>query len=365
MVGLSRTIASATAVLVILPALVLPVAAWADAETTAATSEVIHQDVLETSTTVYPEPMPPSDPDPDPDSETETDSETDPEAEGNADVGWLDRSHRGVSNRTDKLAVWADNFFGSPRSVEESPTSVLRLRPRYEWDEEEGSDWKLRVTGRLKLPRVNKRLSLVFIKDDGDPGSEFYDPGIASDGSDTAGLQYRLAKSDTSKVNLIAGFKGGPKGKLGGRYRYQVPFLKRNRFRFSEELFWIGGDGFGTLTRVDIDHSPDKSTLWRWANKGEYSEESNGVEWSTRLWRVVKLDEKSALSTFGFLNGETDQKILKNRGFGVSYRRQFLRDWLFWEIEPLYTWRKSRPEDEREGVAIIKLEFEMVFGSER
>lgn len=37
----------------------------------------------------------------------------------------------------------------------------------------------------------------------------------------------------------------------------------------SEELFWIGGDGGGTLTRGDLDHSLDDKTLLRWANKVE------------------------------------------------------------------------------------------------
>lgn len=287
---------------------------------------------------------------------------TDVPKQENVKEGWLDRGHASVENRAEKLAVWADNFFGSPRSVEESPTSVLRLRPRYEWDEEDGSEWKLRATGRLKLPQLNKRVSLVFIKDDNDLGEEFYDPGIASDGDSTAGLQYRLSKSDTSKVYLIAGMKAGPKGKLGGRYRFQVPFWSTNRFRFSEELFWIGGDGFGTLTRLDIDHSPRKETLWRWASKGEYSEESSGLEWSTRLDRAHKIDEKSAYRFYGFFAGETDSDLLTNRGFGAAYRRQFLREWLFWEIEPQYGWRKSEPEDEREGVATIQFKLEMVFG---
>lgn len=277
---------------------------------------------------------------------------------------WMDRSHKSVTNLAGKLAVWADGFFGSARAVTESPSSVLRLRPEYEWDEQEGNDWNLRANGRLKLPRLNERLSLAFITEDGNNTEEFYDPGIVSDGKSTAGLEYRLAKSETSKVSLVAALKSGPKGKLGGRYRYQVPFWQRNRFRFSEELFWIGGDGFGTLTRVDIDRSVDKDLLLRWANKAEYSEESSGVEWSTQLSLVKKLDAKSAFRSFTFLDGETDPKVLNNRGLGVAYRRQFLREWLFWEIEPRYSWRKRWPEDDREGVTTVQFKLEMVFSSE-
>ncbi len=275
---------------------------------------------------------------------------------------WIDTRHEQVSNSADDLANWVDSFFGHTRSVDDSAKSIVRIRPQFEWDEEDDTDWKLRATGKLYLPRTNERLSLVFLSEDGDFDDEFYDPALASDGASTVGLQYQIHKEERSRVNLIAGLKAGPKGKLGVKYRYQVPFGLRNRFRFSEELFWIGGDGFGTLTRADIDHSLGEGTLLRWANKAEYSEESNGVEWNSRVAWIRRLDEKSAFRLFTFIRGETDPELLKSRGFGTAYRRQFLRDWLFWEIEPQYAWRKRRPETEREGVASVKLRLEIIFG---
>lgn len=48
----------------------------------------------------------------------------------------------------------------------------------------------------------------------------------------------------------------------------------------------------------------------------------------------------------------------------MAYRRQFLREWLFWEIEPRYSWRKRWPEDDREGVTTVQFKLEMVFSSE-
>ena len=275
---------------------------------------------------------------------------------------WVDSRHHQVSNSADKLASWMDNFFGNPQTDLEAASSIIRIRPQYEWDERDGSDWKLRATGRLLLPNLNDRLSLVFEGSDGDFDEEFYDPALVSDGDSTIGLQYQLRDKPRSKLYLIAATKSGPKGKLGARYRRIRPFGDRNRFMFSEELFWIGGDGFGTLTRGDIDHSLDDKTLIRWANKVEYSEESNGAEWNTRLAWVKRLGKRSALSLFGFIRGETDPEILKGRGFGAAYRRQFIRDWLYWEIEPRYSWRKRRPDVEREGVASVKLRLEITFG---
>lgn len=277
-------------------------------------------------------------------------------------ISWLDQRHQQVSNSGDRLAGWVDAFFSSSRSVEDAASSVLRIRPQYDWDEDE-DDWKLRVTGRLYLPAASDRLSLVFLgENEDDFDTEFYDPAMAADGQSTIGLQYRLTEERHSRIDLTAGLKSGPKGKIGAKYLYQLPFGQRNRFRFSEELFWIGGDGFGTLTRIDFDHALSDDTLLRWANKAEYSEESNGVEWSTRISWIKRLQQEAALRAFVFTNGETDPRFLKSRGLGVGYRRQFWRRWLFWEVEPHYQWRKERAGDSRDGIFGVDLRLELVFG---
>ena len=174
---------------------------------------------------------------------------------------------------------------------------------------------------------------------------------------------YRLGEVEHHRFDVTAGLKSGPKGKLGTRYRYQLPFWQRNRFRFSEELYWIGGDGFGTLTRVDFDRSYGKDILVRWANRAEYSEESNGIEWTSALAWVKRLNEKSAVNVGAFMRGDTDPRYLKSRGFRTSYRRQFFRPWLFWELQPQYEWRKEDPGANRDGVFSTQLRLEVVIGS--
>lgn len=278
------------------------------------------------------------------------------------DSTWVDRRYDQISERTDRLAAWVDGFFSQSRSVEESASSLIRIRPQYEWSEDDSSDWKLRVTGRLYLPAASDRLSLVFIGENGDFDEDFDDPGLASDGSSTVGLEYRVSDREYSRVDLTLGLKAGPKGKIGTRYRYQKPFWDSNRFRFSEELFWIGGDGVGTLSRIDLDHSLDKNTLIRWANKAEYSQESNGVEWSSRLAWIKRINDKSAVRVFSYIQGETDPRYLKSRGVGTSYRRKWFRRWLFWELEPNYQWRKSEPGANRDGVFSIQARVELVLG---
>jgi hypothetical protein len=286
--------------------------------------------------------------------------ETEPDESG----AWMDSSRTTVTDSANSMAEWVDSFFGLPQADEQSASSFVRVRPQYEWDEKDHSDWKLRGTGQLQLPQLSERLSLVFFGEEGDFNDEFYDPALR-DGSSTLGLQYNLSEKRRSRFDLNIGIKAGPKGKVGGKYRYDLPFLTSSRLRFSEELFWIGGDGFGTLTRLDLDRRLGDSTLLRWANRAEYSEESNGVEWRSRMGWVTKLDKQSAYSAFTFIRGDTDPEWLKSYGLSLKYRRQFLRDWLFYEIEPRYAWRKGKHDTQRDGVASIQLRLEIRFGEKR
>lgn len=278
------------------------------------------------------------------------------------DQTWLDASYEGIDSRAEDLAHWFDNFFGHARDVQDSPDSSVRIRPGYTWDEEDGSDWKLRVTGKLYLPKASDRLSVVFLGDQGGSDDDFYDPALASDGSGSAGIQYQVRDEIKSSAYLFAGVKAGLKAKLGARYQYLQPFLEVNRMRFSEEVFWIGGDGFGSLTRLDFDHLLNEEMLLRWANKAEIREDSEGWEWNTRLSWIYRLSDREALRVFGFVRGDSDPRILRARGLGVGFRRRFLRDWLFWELEPSYAWRKRHDEPDRQGVAMVTVRVEAVIG---
>lgn len=282
---------------------------------------------------------------------------------GEAPDTWVDHRHDQLSNQADRLAGWIDGFFSESRSVEDSPSSLIRIRPEYTWDDDDGNDWRLRATGRLYLPAMSDRLSVVFMGGNSGYDETFYDPGITSDNDSAVGVQYQIQRKSRSRIDLTAGIKARFKGKLGARYLYLLPLTEKNRLRLSEEVFWIGGDGFGTLTRADFDHVIDDNTLIRLANKALYSEESNGAEWTTRLAWAKRLNDKRAVRAYVFMRGETSPRFLSSRGVGASYRRKFLRRWLFWEIEPYYEWRKHHAGDNRDGIFGTDFRVEVVLGS--
>lgn len=272
---------------------------------------------------------------------------------------WADKSYEYVTNRADNLAVWLDSFFGEASSDVDSADSRLRLRLEYKWDEDDGDDTKVRLRGKVDLPRLDERLSIVFSSEE-DEDREDVVPGSAGE-DNTAALQYRLAQTARSQLNFTVGVSSGLDFKTGLRYRYTYPISDFWRARFSERLYYKQDDGAGSVTRFDLDFSPSRDRLIRWSSDFEYGEETDGVEWGSSLAYRMRLSDEDALSYFGAVSGETDPDFLtQDYALGVRYRRNFLRKWMFFEIEPAHVWRKKTSDDNREPVWVITLRLEFL-----
>lgn len=276
---------------------------------------------------------------------------------------WLDKSHAYASQSTDTLANWIDNFFGAPQSDLESAYSSLRLSFENEWKESEGNDSNVRLRGKVHLPRIDKRLSLIFTdSEDGD--SNKVDTGISAvtgkKENTKVGLQYNIQDKKRSRLDFSVGLRSSFKGKANIRYRYEVPWGERFTHRITEMLYFVDGEGFGVRSRYELDRTLNKNRLLRWTNNLKFSEDTDGVAWSTRLLMGERLNEKSAVSYFVWTGGKTRPDYLTTSyGLGMRYRRTFYRPWLFYELEPAYAWEREELINNRQGVAILTARIEI------
>ena len=114
-----------------------------------------------------------------------------------------------------------------------------------------------------------------------------------------------------------------------------------------------------------IRDSVDSSQLWRWRTAGNFSEISAGVNWQSILSYSKALDSQRANIFYLRAFGSTRPNYLtQGYGPGMAHRRTFWKRWLFWELEPQYTWRRSDVSDEREGIASVALRLQVVFGED-
>jgi hypothetical protein len=271
---------------------------------------------------------------------------------------WIDTSHSFATNQTLALAQWMDDFFGDPEYDADRAESFLRLQFQGDWDQEDDESFRVRLRGRVQLPKLSKRLSLVFSGEDGDELTE-----DERDGEDTVGLQVEISESRRSRWDATLGFTSSGL-RPGVRFRRQDVINEKNSYRFTQRVQWEDDDGFYTTGQVDLNHFIDEDDALRWSNRVVYGEETDGAEWRTRLaWRQRRdIDGKRpyALSYFGAINGVTDpSSYVKNYRLGVEFRRKIYRDFLFFEVEPSWNYRRRNYDDDRDTAWAIMLRLEV------
>ncbi|MEH6634883.1 MAG: hypothetical protein V7700_05155 [Halioglobus sp.] len=276
----------------------------------------------------------------------------------NVPINWVDTSHAYATNQTQALTQWMDNFFGDPNYDIEKAESLVRLEWVNDWDQEDNYNTKLRLRGKLQLPKVSKRLNLVFSGEDGDELSE-----DERQNDDQVGLLYNVAERQRSRVDLTLGITSSDV-RPGIRFRNQGPITDLYGYRYTQRLQYETDEGFYTTGQVNLDRSMGESKLIRWSNRIVYGEETDGAEWRTRLsynQRVRPAHKKHQLviSYFGSINGVSDPSYTKNYRLGMLFRRQVYRQFLFMELEPSYNFRRRKIEEQRDGAWNIVIRFEV------
>lgn len=306
----------------------LAVPAWGDPVGSASTSEVAERD----SEAINSEP------------------EDDP-------VNWVDSTHAYATDQAQALAEWMDSFFGDPNYDLERAESLVRVAWRNEFDQSDGYNTKVRLRGKLQLPKISKRLNLFFGGEDGDDLSN-----DERKSEDRAGLLYTIDKRKRSRADLTLGFSS--EGfKPGVRYRNQGPLGQKSSYRYTQQVEYKDNKGFFTTGEINLEQALSETNLLRFSNEALYGEESEGTEWRSAFIlyqrRSVHKRDPRVAAWFAGVNGATDPSYIKNYRLGVLFRRQLYRPYLFVELQPSYNFRKQRDDDQRRPAWSLEINFEV------
>ncbi len=284
---------------------------------------------------------------------------------------WLDLTHSYFNQRLCEPAAWFDGFFGDPRTLEENPVgSFIRLRNAIRWDETEGWQHRASVRANLILPRLSQRVRLLVARDEqleGDyPGSSAFDD---PENRTRLGLRYLASEHARSRFDIdgtVRVSSGSLNPRLQGRYRYVRGLTDRSLGRFTQSAFWEREEGFGLTTRLDWEWLPDRDRLVRWSTRGTWSEKSDGIDWRTGLVSFRQLDLRSAVRAEIGAWGYTEPRFETEEYFvALRFRQQFLRHWLYYEVQPEHAWPKDFDTGERRNDWRITFTLEIQFENER
>ena len=285
-------------------------------------------------------------------------------AEVDESRSWLDAGRDLGVTSGDNVAQWLDDFWGDSTLVEEAPRSKLRLRLDYSWEDGDNNDSGVSLRGKLILPKMNQRLSLLFSDDDLNQDEIDVDPeqNVLGD----IYLQYKQRDDDRHRLDYKLGLTSSLALKAATKYRYRFSPSERFRGRFSEQLSFRDGEGFELDTDISFQWLLSSKNAIQLTERLKWGESTQGVEWYSGLSFNRRLEGTKSLSYFVFSRGETRPKYLNiDYGLGVKYRRSFYRPWLFYEFQPVYGWERLTPEDQRDGQLRMFFRLEMLFSDDK
>ncbi|MDP8215463.1 MAG: hypothetical protein RAO92_02390 [Candidatus Euphemobacter frigidus] len=265
--------------------------------------------------------------------------------------------HQTISHLMAQEVYKFDSFFGSNKLVDDLKVPWFRVRLGVEWKDGEKLKFKQRFHFYMPLPILEHRLGTFFGTDeDGKTEDPNYLDRHSGDPA-AAGLKYFIKDQEHLKANVNVAAKLNFKQPvifIKPVAKYEMTFGKWY-LEPRQYVFWYSDDGFGEETDFEADYSLGKHLLLRSETDTEYSETSNGVDFS-QDFSIQYLDYSIhdyphfAISLGWESSGHTwpSSKFFRHEAT-LRLRHRIWRPWLRLEYGPRLSWERiTADEDEGE-----------------
>ena len=297
-----------------------------------------------------------------------------PHRQATANNTYIDKVQNKFSNSLQKRAQSIDGWFGEPNPEKPASASIRILLDTY-WNEYDDFTIKPRIRGRIKLPTLQNRLSIVFgddaldneirnnitISNENPQG----DPNKTTDSrqyrSDNASLAVRWSEWKNPwgiDSDLDLGVRSGDDIYI--RAKLQKDWLLHNNFStHAEQIYRYGLDSkhYNRLN-LEIRHArPNHAFLTNQFSLIYTDNDHQEFNWENRLFRQHQFFHDNCFNYGIYMGGEIENSTADLNSYGpfFSWRQPFLRDWFFVQAEMNYYNNKTEDRNHHVG-ALLRLE---------
>ncbi|HET8731416.1 MAG TPA: hypothetical protein VFM34_09950 [Moraxellaceae bacterium] len=281
-------------------------------------------------------------------------------------MGWMDRQQCVFSGRAIMTARWIDDFFGDWYSDEAS--MMARLATRTLFTQGQGLTTRVGLHASFSLPNARERLRLVVSDDeDEDPTGQQgrrIPASLQDTGRMSAALRWISVKEKTLESNFDIGARGIAPIDVFARYRLRKTWSISSDAvaRLTETLRYGSDSRERYTTELNLERALDDRAVLRFSSLYDYSHDfrDQGFLWNHGVSVSRALPDARSYSYGVTLSGHTDPNWRgESVGPWVAWRSRFLRPWLFYEVEPHYTYYRNLDWG---GLFSVLLTVEMQFG---
>ena len=294
-----------------------------------------------------------------------------------ADRTWVDRKQFQIRSWADDTSHKIDNWFGET-DPEKPASATLRVIVDNSWNKYDGYEIKPRIRGRIKLPTLERQLSLVFGDDsldnelDNNVAITNENPSNSNDktldrqqtreNNSSFALRWsEFSKYIPFKTDLDLGLRSGDDIYL--RLKASKDWKLENDFSFhAEQIYRYGIDSKNYLrTNLELTHArPNQAFLSNQLNLTYSDNQDDDLTWDNSLFRQHQFFHENSFSYGIYTGGFLNNKDLRLNSWGpfISWRQPLWREWFYVQGNLNYM---NDHRDDRSHFISTSIRFEALF----
>ena len=294
-----------------------------------------------------------------------------------ADRTWVDRKQFQIRSWADDTSHKIDNWFGET-DPEKPASATLRVIVDNSWNKYDGYEIKPRIRGRIKLPTLERQLSLVFGDDsldnelDNNVAITNENPSNSNDktldrqqtreNNSSFALRWsEFSKYIPFKTDLDLGLRSGDDIYL--RLKASKDWKLENDFSFhAEQIYRYGIDSKNYLrTNLELTHArPNQAFLSNQLNLTYSDNQDDDLTWDNSLFRQHQFFHENSFSYGLYTGGFLNNKDLRLNSWGpfISWRQPLWREWFYVQGNLNYM---NDHRDDRSHFISTSIRFEALF----
>lgn len=271
---------------------------------------------------------------------------------------WLDDIQENVTYSVHETANWFDNFFvDESKPPTETAHGSARIQLAWEPRTREIMEFESRVRINWKLPNLKNHVDVVFSDYDEElekaPVKAAQNDVIADQNRFNLALRW-IGTHDEKSVwshRIGVGRKLQPFART--RYSHIFDLESGNFIRTEASAYYYTKDGLGAHLGLQYEHGLNERSVMRLDNNFYYREKTDDWFWQHGLYGMTQLSESSALICGVYVEGDSKPNYQVSQYLVSSrWRRNALRSWLFFEVEPFVLWERDEGFSASYGVAL-------------
>lgn len=272
-----------------------------------------------------------------------------PKTEETEDSTWADRKQKTLREWVDRTAVKMDAWFGETDANDPSAQATLRVILDNNWNKYDGYEIKPRIRGKIKLPTLEKKFSVVFGDDslDNEIENNFAITNENPSGNNDKSIDGKRIRNDNSSIALRwselskkipfdldadLGIRSGDD--IYARLKAKKDWRLKNDFYFHvEQIYRYGINSENYLrSNLELTHArPNQAFTSNQFNLTYADKQDDDLEWDNRTYRQHQFFDGNRFNYGVYTGGYYNQNDLKLNSWGpfISWRQPLWREWFY------------------------------------